>query len=195
GCVRGDAPPPPPPYMAGYATMQPVDEAFALARKLFPRLSTVGVVWNPAESNSEVATSMARAACKGMRLELLEATVDNSSGVKESAGPLVGRGVGGLFVGGDTTVLTALDTVVEVARQARIPVFTVIPGSAKKGTLFDVGADYREVGHVAGTLAARILHGTDPATIPIENVVPKTKVINTTTAAGLKDPCRIHDDV
>jgi ABC-type uncharacterized transport system substrate-binding protein len=193
--LRRDDPLAHPPYMAGYATMQPVDEAFALARKLFPRLSTVGVVWNPAESNSEVATSMARAACKTKRLELLEATVDNSSGVKESASSLVARGVQALFVGGDTTVLTALETVVEVARQARIPVFTVIPGSAKKGTLFDVGADYHEVGHVAGTLAARILHGTDPATVPIENVVPKTMVVNITTASGLKDPWRIPDDV
>ena len=51
-----------PKHLVGYGSMQPVGEAFRLARQLLPSLSTVGVVWNPAESNSQASTRKAREA-------------------------------------------------------------------------------------------------------------------------------------
>ena len=51
-----------PKHLVGYGSMQPVGEAFRLAKQLLPSLSTVGVVWNPAESNSQASTRKAREA-------------------------------------------------------------------------------------------------------------------------------------
>src|SRR6185369_16349936 len=114
-----------------------------------------------------------RGVCEEMGIELVEANVDGSAAVAEAARSLVARGVEALWVLGDVTVLTALESVVGAARDAHIPVFTSMPGSAEKGTLFDVGAEYGEVGRIAGALAGRILHGTDPATVAVENVMPE----------------------
>lgn len=184
-----------PRHLVGYGTMQPVAEAFQLARHLFPGLKTVGTVWNPAESNSEAQLKVARAACRELGIELLEANVDAAAGVMEAASSLVGRDVQALWIPGDVTVLTAVDTIVAVARKGRIPVFTSIPGNAKRGTLFDLGADYHEVGRLAGALAGRILHGTDPASIAVENVMPQTLLVNRAALGDLKEAWQLPDDV
>jgi putative tryptophan/tyrosine transport system substrate-binding protein len=184
-----------PRHLVGIGTMQPVAGAFHLAKKLFPGLKTVGVVWSPAESNSEANTLIARDICRELGIKLLEASVDSSSGVFEAASSLVARGAQALWVGGDVTVIVAIDSVVAAARKGRIPVFTNIPPNAKRGALFDLGANYYEVGRLTGELAAKILRGADPATIPIKNVVPEKLVINRLALEGLKDSWRLPQDV
>jgi ABC-type uncharacterized transport system substrate-binding protein len=184
-----------PRNLVGIGTMQPVAEAFRLAKTLFPGLETVGVVWNPAESNSEANTLIAKDICQNLGIKLLEANVDSSSGVFEAASSLVARGAQALWVGGDLTVIVAIDSVIGAARKGRIPVFTNIPPNAKRGALFDLGANYYEVGRLTGELAAEILRGADPAKIPVENVVPEKLVINKLALDGLKDPWRLPKDV
>jgi prevent-host-death family protein len=184
-----------PRHLVGYGTMQPITEAFRLARAMSANLAIVGVAWNPAESNSEAQLKVARPAAHDLGIELLEATVESTSSVGEAASSLVSRGARALWVPGDVMVLAAIDTVVAVARRAHIPVFTSIPGNAPHGTLFDLGADYHEVGRLAGVLAAQILHGTDPATVPVTNVVPERLLVNEQALADLRDPWRLPDDV
>lgn len=175
-----------PAHLAGFGTMQPITEAFYLARQMNPALAKVGVVWNAAEANSEAQVKLARKVCADLRIELMESTVDNSSGVAEAGGALVARGAEAIWVGGDVTVLTAVDSLVSVAKKGRIPVFTVIPPNVKRGTLFDLGADYTEVGRLAGHLAAEILDGRKPATVAIKNVMPEMLTLNEQAALDLK---------
>ena len=184
-----------PKHLVGYGSMLPVGEAFRIAKQLLPSLFTVGVVWNPAESNSQASTRKAREASVGLGIRLLEATVDNSSGVVEAAGSLISRGVQALWVGGDVTVLVALDGVISAARKGGIPVFTNVPPSAQRGALFDFGANHEEIGRLTGVLAADILHGADPASIPVKNVVPEMFIVNPGALAGLREPWRLPEEV
>jgi ABC-type uncharacterized transport system substrate-binding protein len=180
-----------PHWLAGFGTMQPVENAFKLARQMRPDLKTVGVVWNASEVNSQITVALARRVCQEMGIQLLEASVDNTSGVYEAANSLVARGAEALWIGGDNTVLAAADSVVQAARRGKIPVFTVIPPNVDKGALFDLGADYHEVGRQAGVLAAEILNGRDPATVAIDNRVPEMFTVNQLALSGLKDDWKI----
>jgi len=110
-----------PKHLVGIGTFLPVRPTFDLARRMNPALKSIGVVWNPGESNSEAFTKKARAVCADMGLQLLEATVDNSSGVYEAANSLVARGADVLWVGGDVTVLVALDSAIAAARWCSAP--------------------------------------------------------------------------
>ena len=166
------------PYMVGLATMPPVAETFRIARRLAPRLARVGVPWNPSESNSEACVKVARTVCKELGLELLEANVDGSAAVREAVASLVARGAEAVWVGGDNTVLSALDAVIGPAQAAGVPVFTSIPGCAARGALFDLGADYYRVGESIGRLAGRVLDGESPADMPILYEVPPELWIN-----------------
>jgi len=158
---------------------------------MFPGLKRVGVAWNPAEANSRAFVEKAREYCQQVGIELLEANVENSNAVLESEESLVARGAEALWVGGDVTVSVATDSVVEVGKRARIPVFTITPGRPDRGTLFDYGADFYQIGRQTGALAAEILRGADPKKIPIRNEVPTYFVVNTTALAGLRQSWRI----
>jgi ABC-type uncharacterized transport system substrate-binding protein len=96
-----------PRHLVGYGTMQPVAETFRLAKKIFPGLRIAGEVWNPAEANSEAQTKIARETCRRLGIQLLEANVENTSGVLEATRSLIARGVQALWVGGDVTVMSA----------------------------------------------------------------------------------------
>jgi ABC-type uncharacterized transport system substrate-binding protein len=187
-----------PRHLVGLGSFLPVGDAFELAREALPTLQTVGIAWNPAESNSEAFTRAAREVCTRLRLTLVEATVDNSSGVVEAVRALASRGVQALFVSGDNTMLSAIGSAIATARAARIPVFTIVPGAADRGTLFDVGLDFHELGRLTGVLAARVLGGTDPGTLPIRDVleeVPRRVVVNALATRGLRDPWTIPPDL
>jgi ABC-type uncharacterized transport system substrate-binding protein len=177
-----------PKNLVGVPTPFPVADSFRLARKLFPGLQSVGVVWNPSESNSEITTMQAREICQELRIDLREAHVDSSVAVAEAAAALTAQGVQAIWVGGDNSVSLALDSVVAAARKARIPVFSSITTDPNRGTLFDMGANYYDAGRMTGKMAAEILGGVDPATIPIPEKIPQKFVVNTQALKGLKDP-------
>jgi ABC-type uncharacterized transport system substrate-binding protein len=160
-----------------------------------PELKTVGVVWNPAEANSEAQLKLARIICQELGIELMEASIDNSSGVFEAVNALISRGIEAIWVSGDVMVLTSFDALASAAKRAGIPAFTVIPPHSERGALFDIGADYHEVGRLAGHLAAEILDGRDPATVSIENLMPETVVINKKALVGLKQEWRIPEEL
>src|SRR5438093_5654630 len=167
-----------PPHLTGIGTFMPVASNFELARRMFPGLKTVGVAWNPAESNSRAFTIKAREACQALGIELLETTVENSSGVGEAATSLVSRGAQALWIGGDVTVMVAADSVIAAAKKGRIPVFTLTPPMAQRGAIFDLGANFITIGRQTGDLAAKILGGASPADFPIENQVPERLIVN-----------------
>jgi ABC-type uncharacterized transport system substrate-binding protein len=187
-----------PRYMVGQGILFPVGELFATARRMFPGLKSVGVAWDPAQANSLRFVEDARAACEKLGITLLEAQVENTAGVQEATLSLISRGAQAVWVGGDVTVSSAVANVIATCRQARIPVFSQMPGDPKVGTLFDMGFDYYQAGWVGGELAARILDGADPATLPIQDVVeivPRRLFINEKALEGLKDPWHVPDDL
>ncbi len=184
-----------PKHLAGLGTLPPVRTTFEIARKLYPQLKTVGVGWNPAESNSRVAVEEGRRVCKELGIELLETTVENSSSAFEAVSSLVSRGAQAIWVGGDVSMITAMDSVVGAAKRGRIPVFTSIPGNVKRGSLFDVGANYTEVGRLAGELAAQVLKGVSPGAIPIRNQMPEKLMFNKAALENLKDSWQIPSEL
>ncbi|MCX7019954.1 MAG: ABC transporter substrate-binding protein [bacterium] len=193
--VSRDDPSSHPRHLTGYGTFQPVREAFRLARVMNPELKTVGVVWNPGETCSQACLMEARDECSSLGITLVEAQVDSSMGVREAAQSLTSRGVQALWLGGDNTVEIAADSLASVAEAARIPLFTNSHVHARIGALFGLGADYYEVGKATGSLAARILRGTDPASIPIGRAVPMKLAINPNCLSKSQGAWRIPETV
>jgi ABC-type uncharacterized transport system substrate-binding protein len=184
-----------PKHLVGIGTFLPVKPAFEMAKQFNPGLKSIGVAWNPGESNSEAFTRKAREASRELGIELMEATIENSSGVFEAASALVARGAQALWVGGDVTVMVAIDAVVAAARKGGIPVFSIVPPCVDRGALFDYGANFYEVGKDTGALAASILNGADPAKIPVRNIVPKKLLVNKLALKGLKQQWRLPDEL
>jgi ABC-type uncharacterized transport system substrate-binding protein len=185
-----------PKHMVGQSTFIPVDDAFRLMKESLPSLTNVGTAWNPAETNSRAFVAAAREICRELGITLIEANVDNTSGVVEAVNSVIARGAQAFWIPGDNIMMSTIPTTVEVVRRAGIPAFSISPGKPDRGTFLDMGLDFVEVGRLAGTLAASVLKGTDPATLPIRDVldeVPRRIVINTLTLKGMKESWRVPE--
>jgi ABC-type uncharacterized transport system substrate-binding protein len=184
-----------PPYMAGAGSLQPVEQSFRTAKRMRPELKSVGLVWNAAEVNSLVQTKLARKICAELGIELIEGNAENSTAVVESVNSVIARGAECLWISGDVAVSTATDQVINACRRARIPVFTVMPPSVKSGALFDLGANFFDIGRHIGDIAADVLDGKNPAEMPIDNYVPVIFLYNETVLDGLRDRWGIPADL
>jgi len=137
----------------------------------------------------------AREVCGALGLQLLEANADQSKDVREAADSLVARGVQAFWSGADVTVMNATAALCEVALKARIPVLSNTSGHVREGSLFDLGANYYEVGRCTGAIAASILDGADPATLAITNFMPERVMLNKKVLKQMRDPWRFTDDL
>jgi putative ABC transport system substrate-binding protein len=91
-----------------------------------------------------------------------------------------------------------MDSLIAAARKAGVPVFSITPAKPDRGTLFDLGINFHEAGKLTGALAADILNGADPATIPIRDVldlVPRRLVVNRQALGYLKERWQLPDEV
>jgi len=177
-----------PAYLAGVGSNPPVRELFELALELQPALRTIGLVWNPTEANSEASTLLAREVAEDLGLELLEGNAENSSAAGEVAKSLLSRGIDALWLSTDVTTTTAQGVMIKAAAQAGIPVMASTPTAADYGALLSLGSSYYTVGFEQGLMAADILEGRDPATIPIINWSPAMLRLNVTALEGLRVP-------
>lgn len=184
-----------PPYLAGSGCIQPVEQVIRTARRMRPELKSIGLVWNPAEANSLAQTVIARKVCSEMGIDLVEGNADNSSAVLESAQAVISRGAECMWISGDVTVNLATEQLVEACRRARIPVITVMPPTVSSGALFDLGANYYEIGKKTGSIAADVLDGKKPSEIPVDNYVPELFLYNETALTGLRDRWEIPADL
>ncbi|HQL20459.1 MAG TPA: ABC transporter substrate-binding protein [Opitutaceae bacterium] len=176
--ITGPAPDQHPAHLVGIGTFQPVTNIFRIARQMNPKLRRVGAVWNPTEHNSEACVLKARAICSELGIELVEANAGNTSEVPEAFRSVLARDVEAVWIGGDTVVNSSAGSIISIAKAAGVPVFTNDPTDTARGALFSLGASYPDVGRTIGALSAKLLRGTDPRTIGVENVVPELLTLN-----------------
>jgi putative ABC transport system substrate-binding protein len=153
--------------VTGVSDMQPVEPILELAKQFNPDAKKVGMVFNSGESNSVFLVEAAKKAATTMGLEIVEAPASNSSEVQAAAKSLVGR-VDAIAVIGDNTAVSALEAIVKVCDEAKIPLLAGDTDSVKRGAAAGYGFDYADLGTQAGYQAALILGGTPIKDIPVE---------------------------
>jgi putative ABC transport system substrate-binding protein len=174
--------------VTGTSDMTPVrgQLEFLLSVKKVKRL---GHIYNAGEANSVKLASMVKAFCAEKGLSLVEATVTNSSEVKQATLSIADR-IDAIYLGNDNTVFSAINAVAEVAIQKKLPLVTADPSSAEEGVpvLAALGFDYYAMGRATGKIALRVLGGVKTADIPAYlSTDPKDflLVINKDTAAKI----------
>lgn len=122
----------------------------------------VGLIYNTGEQNSVAQIDAVKEAANGTSLSFVERTVSTSAEVKQAATTLVGE-VDVIYVVTDNTVVSALDSVVEVANDQDIPLIVGEPDSLEKGGFATYGIDYYTIGYRTGEMAVDILKGEKKA--------------------------------
>jgi len=122
----------------------------------------VGIVYDAGEANSVTQIDLISEAVEGTSLTVTERTVANSSEVQQAATSLASD-VDVFFIFTDNTVVSALESVIGVANEQKIPLIVGEPDSLAKGGFATYGIDYYTVGYRTGEMAVEILTGEKTA--------------------------------
>jgi putative ABC transport system substrate-binding protein len=152
--------------VTGVSDMQPVKPILELAKTFNPNAKNIGAIYNAGEANSVFLVKAEKAAAGAMGLKIIDATASNPSEVQAAAQSLVGR-VDAITVIGDNTAVTALESIVKVCDQNKIPLLAGDTDSVKRGAVASYGFDYTTLGKEAGMVAAQILSGTPVSQVPV----------------------------
>lgn len=146
----------------------------------------VGVIYNAGEQNSVAQIDLVKEALKGTDLKLVETTVSSSAEVKQATESLVGK-VDMIYIITDNTVVSALESIVQVAEDQDLPLFVGELDSVKRGGFAAYGFDYSDIGYEAGQMAAKILKGEKKASeLPVQYPQKLKLQINKKAAENMK---------
>jgi putative ABC transport system substrate-binding protein len=179
----------------GTSDRWPFEQQVALIKQIVPRAKRVGIVLNPAESNTQASMGYIRPALRKEGLQAVEVPVANTAEVYGAAKSLIGR-CDVLLIPGDNTVIAAIDTLVKIAREHRIPLIGGSEDLVKKGSIATYASDYYQIGRTTGKIVVQILkEGRQPGTIPVSVAEESSLVVNEKAAAqqGVTIPASLLD--
>jgi putative ABC transport system substrate-binding protein len=149
-----------------------------LIRQILPGAQTVGMIFNPGESNTQASLDHIRPALKENGFATVEVPVSTTAEVYGAAKSLVGR-CDVILVPADNTVVSAFEAVVKIANDNRLPLFAGSIQDVEKGAIATYGLNYYKIGRSTGKLVARILtEHIEPGTIPVVLETDADLVIN-----------------
>jgi putative ABC transport system substrate-binding protein len=170
--------------VTGVSDMLPVQPHLDLIKELVPNVKTIGLLYNAGETNSVTLVEKEKTAAAAMGLKVVEATAASSAEVLAAAQSLVGR-CDAISVLTDNTVVSALDSVVKVCQENKIPLIAGDTDSVKGGAVAAYAFDYSDHGVQAGKVAVQILQGTPISQIPVQYAQNLQLSINLTAAAAM----------
>ncbi|MCZ8515752.1 ABC transporter substrate-binding protein [Paenibacillus filicis] len=148
----------------------------------FPKVKTVGIVINEGEPNAAIMAKTAEAALAKHNIKLVKAAVTNSSEVKQAVESLVGR-VDAFYITLDNTVVSAVDSIIKVANDKKLPFFSSDRDTVERGALATYGFKYYDHGYQAGKMAVEILkNGAKPGDMKVSYPDKLDLIINTDAA-------------
>jgi putative ABC transport system substrate-binding protein len=181
--------------VTGVQALPPVAQAFDLILAVKPDAKRVGIIWTSTEKNSEVATGIARDYAKTKGIEFVEKQVTKADEVLAAAEALANEKVDAIFISTDSTVVSALESVVKVAGESKIPLVCNDPSSASRGCVAALGLDYPDNGYQSVTnMALPILKGEKKAD-EIAIIKQKNNIVAVNTAAAEQQGVTLPDSI
>lgn len=163
--------------VTGTTDRSPVDRQLDLILEIVPKAKRIGFIYNSGEDNSISSLKQLQEAAAKRNMEVVEATVSNSSGVYLAAKSLVGK-VDVIHIPTDNTVVSAFESVVKVCEDNKIPLFAADVDSVPRGAVAALAIDYYRLGRQSGDMAVEILQGANPADMPVETLKDLKLAVN-----------------
>jgi putative ABC transport system substrate-binding protein len=167
--------------VTGVVDMPPLAKHLALISKISPSAKRIGVPYNPGEANSITQINLLKPMMQAAGLTMVEASISKSSDVLAAAQSLVGK-VDVIYVPNDNTAVAALESVLKVGIDNKIPVYAGDTDSVQRGAIATLGFNYRDVGRQAGKIVVRVLKGEKPGNIAVEGAEITELYVNRSSA-------------
>jgi len=156
-----------------------------LLKDALPRLTRVATLWNPPTAYHAKAVENLKAAAPSLAIELSFASARTPEEIGPAFEALDRAHADALYLLDCPPFFTHRTTIVKLAMKARLPLISGERPYADEGALMSYGPSYEDQMRRAAEYVDRILKGSKPSGLPIEQPKKFDLVVNLKTAKAL----------
>ena len=190
--------------VTGTSDELPIKAQLEMIREMLPDAKKIGILYTTSETNSCSTVKEYQELAGKYDFEIVDTGINTSADIDMAATDLVSK-VDCLCNLTDNTVVNALQTVLDKANNAKIPVFGSEIEQVKSGCVASMGIDYYQLGIETGKMAAKILKGEEKASETPYITASKAELYVNTAAADkigmkldasyVKDAAQTFDEI
>jgi len=155
-----------------------------LLREVIPGLRRLAIIANSDNLSAVLEVREAQAAARALGLDVVTSEIQRREDIAPAFEALKGR-VDALYVAADPLLNTNRMPVAILAVGARLPTMYSIREPIETGGLIYYGPNFADLNRRAADFVDKILRGTKPADLPVEQPTKFELIINLTTAKAL----------
>ncbi len=173
--------------ITGTSMMAPdlVPKQLQLLKELVPKVSEVALLWNPANPGSAAQVREAEGVARALKVRLHTLEARDPREIDRAFVAMTRQQVGALVVLADAVFINRRRQIVDFAANSRLPAVYGMSDYADVGGLIVYGASLVVMHRRAATYVDKILKGTKPGDLPVEQPTKFELVINLKTAKAL----------
>jgi len=164
------------------ATVDVSTKRLELLKEVVPKVSRVAMLWNPANPTNPLQLKDSQAAAPALGLKVIAVDVKGVDDFERVFAAIKKDGAGGLLVPADPTFGSERKRIIDFAAKNRLPAMYSSSDNAEAGGLMSYGTNFVDLYRRVADYVDRILKGTKPADLPIEQPMKFEFVINLKTA-------------
>ena len=154
-------------------------------KEALPRVSRVAILINPTNAMHQEITNDLPAASERLRLTLLTVEARAADALEGAFETAVRSRAGAIILLGDPLVFVHRARIAELAAKHRLPAMYLFRESVEAGGLMAYGPNFYDLGRRGASYVDKVLRGTKPTDLPVEQPTKFDLVINLKTAKAL----------
>lgn len=163
--------------VTGTSDRWPFEAQIEFFKELLPSLRSIGMLYKPGDDVSQIGIKAVAEAVPKFGITLVKRPVSSSLDLYSSAIATFAE-ADVIFTGMDNLVVENIEILLKAAAETGKPVLSGDAGSVQRGALAAVATSMTDVGEVTGTMAALVLGGKSPATMPVRVIDGGTYIVN-----------------
>jgi putative tryptophan/tyrosine transport system substrate-binding protein len=160
-----------------------------LIHEIAPAVERIAMLFDPGSANQGASGGIylqaMKAAAISLGKEFTVSPVSTLAGIDDAFAAMAEQGSGGFIVMPNVFTVSNQDRILEMAARFRIPTLYPLSQFVMAGGLISYGIDFSDQFRLAGAYANRILQGTKPADLPVQQPTKFELAINRKTAKEL----------
>ena len=162
-----------------------LNQIFEMLKMLKPDITTVGIVFNTGESNSQVQIEKIEKIASEHNIKIEKVGIAAISDINQAL-ESVSKKSQALMLINDNMVASSMELVSSLAKEKGLITVSGDSSHVDAGALVSVGISYKELGRQAADMAAKILNDKTPINeVPVESSNVFIKKVNKTTLKAL----------
>ena len=156
-----------------------------LLKEVVPKLSRVAVLWNPDSASATLNWKENQQPARQLGIQLFSLEVRSPSELDKAFEAATNVRAGALAILPDPVISTNLERIVDFAAKSRLPSIYQSSEFADAGGLVTYGPDRADLFRRAATYVDKILKGTKPGDLPVDQPTKLELVVNLRTAKAI----------